>query len=84
MSGKKKEELYDLLSFLCPFAFFRTITDTIIKNIPERYDDAVKHYINSRIERLKFVEEIIDNRVKKLEEIKTSKEGIRKEKTDIE
>lgn len=82
--SEKRKEIYDLLSFLCPFAFFRTITDTIIKNLPDTYDEAVKHYINSRIERLKFVEEIIDTRVKKLEEIKTSKESMKKEKVDIE
>ena len=62
------------------------IDELFLKLLPEEYSGVAEHYINSKIEFLKSLDELIKVQIKRLEEVKNElKEGkIRKEKVEIE
>ncbi|HIE36560.1 TPA: hypothetical protein EYP83_00200 [Candidatus Geothermarchaeota archaeon] len=61
------------------------LDEILIKFLPKEYNRVVEHYINSKIELLKAVDEFIDLQIKRLEEVKRSlKEEPKREKLEVE
>ncbi len=79
MPDERKEYTYIPMIWILP----SIIDEFILRILPDEYDDVVKHYINAKIELLKAFREVLNARIKELEELKSRRE-IKKEKVDLE
>ena len=62
-----------------------SLDEVLIKVLPKDYEDVAKHYINSKIEFLKAVDEFIHLQIKRLEDTKKNLvEKPKKEKLEVE
>jgi len=66
-----------------PFMAFKSLEDYLIKYAPERYKEALNHYVNAKIELLKAVDKLIKIRIEELEALKEVK-VVKKEKVEVE
>jgi hypothetical protein len=82
-SDEKLSKLFNI-PLLYPLLLIGRIDEIIIESLPEKYKGAVEHYITAKTELLKAITEVINIRIKELEELKGSLEEVKREKVKLE
>ena len=72
------------LPILYPLLLMGRIDELIMESLPEKYKGAVEHYLTAKTELLKAITEVINIRIKELEELKGSLEEVKREKVKLE
>jgi len=79
-----EERRYIKIPILLPRTLIESLDEILLDALPAEYKGVAKHYINAKIELLRAVEELINTRIKKLEEKLKKFEEVKKEKVKVE
>jgi hypothetical protein len=83
---KEDKKLYKSLGLpiLYPLIFLEKIDELLVEALPDKYKAALEHYLTAKSELLKALTELINIKIRELEELKGNLQEVKREKVEIE